>query len=49
LNYDKLKTGKILSSTERKQLLNLFKLFYFLHVPGLNELKSIAVLEQLNS
>jgi DNA repair protein RecO (recombination protein O) len=49
LNYDKLKTGKILSSTERKQLLNLFKLFYFLHVPGLHELKSIAVLEQLSS
>ena len=49
VNSNKIKSQKILVSSERKQLLNVFKLFYFLHVAGLNELKSIAVLEQLNS
>jgi DNA repair protein RecO (recombination protein O) len=49
LNVHKIKTQKILTSNERKQILNVFKLFYYLHVPGLSEFKSIEILEQLNS
>ena len=49
INSDKIKSQKILTSSERKLLLNVFKIFYFLHVPELSELKSIAVLEQLNT
>lgn len=38
---------KILKNEQRKLVLEILTLFYSLHIPGLNEFKSIRVLEQL--